>query len=84
MKLSEALRNQLDFTMSDYVEVNVDVIDEVEALENQIEKMKCCDNCLYCYEVRIGMPNIELTKTTCWECEDYSRWQMKEVEDEKT
>ena len=40
MKLSESLKNQLDFTMADYVEVNADVIDEIEALEALAEEAK--------------------------------------------
>lgn len=42
---------------------------KIEELEQQIEKMKRCFNCKY---------HNKFVESKCGECEDYSKWEIKE------
>lgn len=45
---------------------------KVKELEEQIEKMKCCENCKYkdC--------NKTSSYQTCWYCKNKDKWKLKE------
>ena len=46
--------------------------ERIEELEQQIEKMKCCENCKYrdC--------NKTSSYQTCWYCKNKDKWELKE------
>lgn len=67
MKLSEKLWQQSDRHI---LTVTNDLIEEIEALENQIEQMKCCGNCQwkshYTSDESIGCNDFKYDGTCGW------------------
>ena len=73
MKLSEELKGQWknhnnDEQLNCFIK---DIIPKIEHLENQIEKMKHCDNCKH--EPRTS---IKYPCKTCFDGDDYQSWEL--------
>ena len=73
MKLSEELKEHF-YRMSKDVFSENDLIKEAEALENQIEQMKCCENCQwkshYTSDESIGCESFEYDGTCGWKLKE--------------
>ena len=54
--------------------------ERIEELEQQVEKMKCCDNCKHRLKV-LEMEVLDLDKDElrepCNVCEDYNKWELR-------
>lgn len=52
----------------------------IEELEQQVEKMKCCDNCKH-YLKALEMEILDLDKDElrepCNVCKDYNKWELR-------
>ena len=82
MKLSEELREHF-YSMSKSVSAEDDLIEKVEALEQQIEKMKCCENCSKSFNrnYRISCCLSVRDEYDCFN-NNLNRWKMAEVNNE--
>lgn len=54
--------------------------ERIEELEQQVEKMKCCNNCKH-YLKALEMEVLDLDKDElrepCNVCEDYNKWELR-------
>lgn len=53
--------------------------ERIEELEQQVEKMKCCDNCKHKMIIRMAdILEDEIEKEPCKSCNDLDKWEIKE------
>ena len=70
--------------MAEKLELIIEIEEEVEKLKNQIEKMKCCENCENSRWSQISnrteCNSRKLEEECIGNCVAYAKWELKESE----